>query len=249
MGTLIGSTFRNALCAQFNGVDEYAQVLEPSYLSDTAGYISLWVRFDTVFSGASIQAKSFFAAAEPGATKAFRIGLRRSTQASINNNIELFVGNATNHTFYAATTTTIAAATWYHVVVRYQSGAYAMWINGVSQTVSVWFTNGSGSTPVWFSGLTGTSRYVSVGRGYVINSPSYADCRIDEVLIGTDSIGSTEVKWLYNGGTRRNPHRYPLGHTWYRLGDSRDTGSTIYDEIGSDNLTTVNMDASNYVTP
>ena len=247
MGTLIGDELRNDNAAAFNGVDEYAQVLEPSYLSDTAGYISLWVRFDTVFSGASIQAKSFFAAAEPGATKAFRIGLRRSASVSLNNNIELFVGNATNHTFYAATTTTIAAATWYHVVVRYQSGAYAMWINGVSQIVSAWFTNGSGSTPVWFSGLTGTSRYVSVGRGYVTNSPSYADCRIDEVLIGTEAITGTEVAWLYNGGAPRNPHRRPLGHTWYRMGDSRDNGTTVYDEMGSDNLTLVNMDASNYV--
>lgn len=70
-----------------------------------------------------------------------------------------------------------------------------------------------------------------------------------EVVMGMGSIGSTEVTWLYNGGTRRNPHRYPLGHTWYRMGESRDNATTIYDEIGSNNLTLVNMDASNYVTP
>ena len=145
-------------------------------------------------------------------------------------------------------TTTIAALTWYHVVLRYSGGAYSIWINGVAQTINNWFTQGSGAAPTWFSGVSGgASRRLMLGANNGAGTLRPSDCRIDEVLIGTEAITGTEVAWLYNGGAPRNPHRYPLGHTWYRMGDSRDNGTTVYDEMGSDNLTLVNMDASNYV--
>lgn len=248
MGTLIGSAFRNALCAQFNGVDEYMERVLPSFLSDTSGYISLWVRFDTVFSGTGTSLKGIAMVGQTSSAIVVMLGLRRGT--GVPNNIEVFVGNATNYRVYAATTTTIAALTWYHVVLRYSGGAYSIWINGGAQTLLNWHTGGSGATPTWFSGVTGgASRRLMLGANNGAGTLRPSDCWIDEVLIGTEAITGTEVAWLYNGGAPRNPHRRPLGHTWYRMGDSRDNATTIYDEIGSDNLTTVNMDASNYVTP
>lgn len=246
MGTLIGDELRNDNAAAFNGVDEYMERVLPSFLADTSGYISLWVRFDTVFSGTGTFLKGLVMVGQTSSAIVVMLGLRRA--AGVPNNIEVFVGNAANYKAYAAMTTTIAALTWYHVVLHYSGGAYSIWINGVAQTVNNWFTGGSGAVPTWFSGVSGgATRRLMVGASNGSGTLRPSDCRIDEVLIGTEAITSTEVAWLYNGGTPRNPHRYPLGHTWYRMGDSRDNGTTVYDEMGSDNLTLVNMDASNYV--
>lgn len=61
------------------------------------------------------------------------------------------------------------------------------------------------------------------------------------------------VAWRWHADrVTRNPHRVGFGAdliSWWRFGDSRDSATTIYDEIGSNHLTLVNMDASNYVAP
>ena len=60
-----------------------------------------------------------------------------------------------------------------------------------------------------------------------------------------------EVTEIYNGGVPQNPHKLSFGSevaAWWRMGDSRDDATTVYDEVGSNDLTLVNMDASNYVT-
>lgn len=246
MGTLIGDTLRNDNAAAFNGVDEYMERVLPSFLSDTSGYISLWVRFDSVFSGPGTLYKGVAMVGQTSSAIVVMLGLRRA--AGVPNNIEVFVGNAANYKTYAAMTTTIAALTWYHVVLRYSGGAYSIWINGGSQTLLNWGNGGSGATPTWFSGVTGgASRRLMLGANNGAGTLRPSDCRIDEVLIGTEAITGTEVAWLYNGGAPRNPHRRPLGHTWYRMGDSRDNGTTVYDEMGGDDLSLVNMNASNYV--
>ncbi len=246
MGTLIGDELRNDTAAAFNGVDEYMERVLPSFLADTSGYISLWMRFNTVHSGPGSLYKGVAMVGQTGSTVVVMMGLRRDT--GLPNNIEVFVGSGANYRLYAAKTTTIAALTWYHVVLRYSGGAYSIWINGVAQTINNWFTQGSGAAPTWFSGVSGgASRRLMLGANNGSGTLRPSDCRIDEVLIGTEAITGTEVAWLYNGGAPRNPHRYPLGHTWYRMGDRRENGTTVYDEMGSDNLTLVNMDASNYV--
>ena len=90
------------------------------------------------------------------------------------------------------------------------------------------------------------------GKQFLEQFTGPGDQRIDECIYVNRPLTSTEIAALYNGGVPRNPHRVGLGadlKSWWRFGDSRDTGSTIFDEIGSNNLTTVNMDASNYGTP
>ena len=48
----------------------------------------------------------------------------------------------------------------------------------------------------------------------------------------------------------RNPHRLSFAAdvaVWWRFGDSRDSATTVFDEIGTTDLTLVNMDSTNYV--
>ena len=55
---------------------------------------------------------------------------------------------------------------------------------------------------------------------------------------------------VFQQGIDGDPHRLSFASaltTWWRMGDSRDSATTVFDEIGSNDMTLVNMDASNYV--
>lgn len=258
MGTLIGSTFRNALCAQFNGVDEYAYCDDPSFKADTAGAWSFWVKLDAVFGSDDTDFIFGYGVRSGANNSLFHIGPRRIPSTGTSTYMSLVQrstnGGTTNG--YSGTTTALSAGIWHHIVVQSNGTAWSMWVDGVSQTMTQWYTIGGSNNGNWYGDVSGTAHRLTVGVQYASNaigSNFYAGL-LDEVTYLSGRIFTAgEVASLYNSGTRTNPRKLASIQadleTWYRLGDSRDTGSTIYDEIGSDNLTTVNMDASNYVTP
>jgi hypothetical protein len=74
---------------------------------------------------------------------------------------------------------------------------------------------------------------------------------IDEATMwGGVTLTQTEITNLYNGGVPTDPTKLStsatLEHYW-RMGDG-DSSTTIFDNIGSNDGTLINMDASNYVT-
>jgi hypothetical protein len=118
-----------------------------------------------------------------------------------------------------------------------------------------WNVTGSNNGD-WYGDVSGADHRMTVGVNYVSNGPGmgYYPGLLDEVTYLSGRIFTAgEVASLYNGGTPANPRKLASIQadleTWYRMGDSRDDATTVFDEVGSNDLTLVNMDASNYVTP
>ena len=257
MGTLIGSTFRNALCAQFNGVDEHAYCDDPSFKADTAGAWSFWVKLDAVYGSDDVDFIFGYGVRSGSNNSRFHIGPRRIAATGTSTYMSLVQSSTNGGTIngYSGTTTALTAGAWTHVVVQSNGTAWSMWINGVSQTMTQWGGIGSNNGN-WYGDVSGTDHRMTIGVQYVSNaigSAFYAGL-LDEVTYLSGRIFTAgEVASLYNSGTRTNPRKLASIQadleTWWRMGESRDNATTIYDEIGSNNLTLVNMDASNYVTP
>ncbi len=152
----------------------------------------------------------------------------------------------------SATTTALVAGTKYHVIWQSDGTTYTCWINGVSQTIVTWNTIPSAQNGVWFGDVTGTSPVMTIGVQYLngaIGSGAWFDGKIDELAyISGQTLSAGQVATIYNSGTPTNPNKWPvLPATWLRMGDSRDSATTVFDEIGSNDFTLVNMNASNYV--
>lgn len=257
MGTLIGSTFRNALCAQFNGVDEHAYCDDPSFKADTAGAWSFWIKIDAVFGSENTDFVFGYGVKSGANNSIFHLGPRRfpATGTPTYMSITHRATNGGAIDGFSGTTTELSAGVWTHVVVQSNGTAWSMWINGVSQTMTNWLGSGSNNGN-WYGDVSGTNHRLTVGVQYVSNAigANFYAGLLDEVTYLSGRVfTSGEVASLYNSGTRTNPRKLASIQadleTWWRMGESRDNATTIYDEIGSNNLTLVNMDASNYGTP
>lgn len=254
MGSLIApSSFLNQKCADFNGTDEYmSRTGTLSFRSDTAGAWSMWVRIDNTFAADGFRIIWGFGTS---GTNRFNFGVRRITATGTGTffTFATVVGGVTRG--YSATTTALAANTWYHVVFQSSGTAYSCSVNGTSQTITQW-TGAAANTGDWFGDHTGTAPWFTVG---VNNGPASAlganffEGRMDEFLYLPGRVFTAgEVTEIYNSGVRMNPHRFSMISsltTWYRMGDSRDSATTVFDEVGGNDMTLVNMDASNYVAP
>ena len=250
MGTLIGSTFRNALCADFNGTDEYmSRTGTLSFRSDTAGAWSMWVRIDNTFAADGVR---FIMGLGTSGTNRLIFGVRRIATTGSSTYFTWVTTRGGVTRGYSATTTALAANTWYHVVFQSSGTAYSCSVNGTSQTVTQW-TGTAGNTGDWFGDHTGTSPWFT-GGAHTPSGPggaNYPGGRMDEFLYLPGRVFTAgEVTEIYNAGVPKNPHKLSFASdvdVWWRFGDSRDSGTTVYDEIGSNDLAMVNMDASNYV--
>ena len=252
MGALVGSIFQDLKCAQYNGTDEASYRLNPSWKTDSAGAFSIWFRIPAVL-GATGYIPILSLGDTRGANNSFlALGCRRHPTGGTGTYFSMTIRNLNWGTVYGllATTTPLAANVWYHGIGQCNGSAWSLYLNGVSQTLTVWSTSNTG---IWLSGISGTNHQLAFGANYRAGAYSgYGDIRLDEGLYFNRVLTGSEVTWLYNSGTPRNPHRYDWAgalKSWWRFGDSRDTGTTIYDEIGANDMTNQNMDASNYVTP
>lgn len=260
MGTLIGSTFRDALAASMNGTDEYVYRDDPSFKAQTQGAISFWLKPTTVF-GANGTKTLLSMGVKSGSDNSF-IDLaltRNSSWGTTDNRLEVRVrptnGSTTRRYFGSSA---FSAGSLYHIVWQSNGTTTTVYVNGVSQTFILrsGTANASSNTTnqgEWFGDVAGTDHRFIFGSTLISNALSaFTDARFDEAAYFSRVLSGGEVTWIYNAGVPRNLHRGEFGSDlqhWWRMGDSRDSATTIYDEIGSDNLTLVNMDATNYTAP
>lgn len=254
MGTLIGSKFLDQKAAQFNGIDEYMYKDDPSFKSNTQGCWSFWFRTDSVFSGNGNKGMITYGVRNASNDSTLAIGLRRITATGTGTYVS-YISRATNggtNRILSFTTTAIAINTWYHVAIFSDDTSIRCYVNDTLQTANVVAGSNNGD---WYGDISGANHRLVTGINYVSNTVAgtYFDGRLNEAVYLNRAPSTAEITSLYNAGATGNPHRITsLGAdwiTWYRFGDSRDDATTVYDEKGSNNLTLVNMDASNYVTP
>lgn len=262
MGTLIGSMFRDALALQFNGTNQYAYVDNPTFKSNTQGAFSIWYRPATIFSGDAFEAFVGFGTKQGGHNTTFALALIRNSSPSIgatyrNKTIPEIGARTTNGGNYnrAYGNHIFTAGTLAHLVFQSNGSAWQIYVNGISVGATGWLL--AGNTGDWLGDVDPSNvngHRLTFGSNFALNAAlQWNDCKLNEACYFDRPLTSGEITSLYNGGAPGNPHRITtLGSawkSWWRMGDSRDNATTIYDEIGSDNLTMVNMDASNYVTP
>lgn len=256
MGTLIGSKFLDQKAANFNGTDELVYRDDPSFKGDTAGAWSFWLKLDSLFTGTATQIVICLGVRDAGNDSTFIIGPRRIVTTGANTYMSL-LHRATNGgitSSFSATTTAFAAGAWTHVVVQSNGGAWSMYINGVAQTMTNWLGTGSNNGD-WYGDISGSDHRFTIGTNYrnnAVQTAYYAGMLDEVVYLNGRAFTAPEITEIYNAGVPKNPHRLSMVsdlETWWRFGDSRDDATTIYDEVSSNNLTLVNMDASNYVTP
>lgn len=250
MGTIIApSRFLNSRCAEFNGTNEYmVRTGTLSFRSDTAGAMSMWIRIPATFGSDQAHIYGSFYVSD---SARILIGVRRhpGTGTGTFFSFSTVRGGVTRG--YSATTTALTANTWFHVVFQSTGTSYEVYINGTAQTITQWFgpTANNGD---WCGDFTGASVRLQFGANYVSGSPAlYYAGRLDEfVYVGGRALTSGEVTETYNSGTPLNPNKLSYASdidAWWRFGDSRDNATTMFDEIGTNDLTLVNMDATNYV--
>ena len=115
---IIGSAFRDALCADFNGSDEYAYCDDPSFVGDTAGSFVGWVRLATLL-GANGNKGILGVGMNTGADNSF-VSLRQARTAATSNQnriqvIERMPNAGTLNLQHGSSA--LAATTWYHIAL------------------------------------------------------------------------------------------------------------------------------------
>ena len=254
---IIGSKLVSLKATQFNGVDEYAYIDNPSFKTDTQGACAFWMKLPSVLASTGSLGILAYGAYEAGNNAGITLFQRYNGDTTINATyrnkpiLDIFTRETHNGTIYRAYGNHIlTTSTWAHVVVQSNGSSYSYYVNGVNAGGTSWF--GSANNGAWLGDISGSIHRLSIAARPFENSIiSHCPQTIDELLYFNRPLTSGESTWLYNGGTPRNPLRGGFGSdlkSFWRMGESRDSATTIYDEIGSNNLTLVNMDASNYVT-
>lgn len=245
MGMIIGSRFRNALCVQFNGVDESLTLTNPSFGNDSLGTAALWWRPDSLLTANG--SRAIWSFVDPGTGEFFAVRQFRGTTTANQNRIQILNTSSPIGNWHG--NTALAASTWYSIVLTSDSSSWSLYVNGSLQSL----TNISGSNSGnWLADIPGGSNRVMRFAAQGSATPAqFCPCRIDEITIWGNAWSAGDVAEWHNAGVPRNPHRLSFASSlreWWRCGDSRDTGATIYGEYANNDLSTVNMDGSNYVS-
>lgn len=224
------ATFFNSLSVNFDGVNDYLDGGDVfAYDNATAWSLSMWVRPQNVsaqrclYSKVTNDANVFGWGLYHTATGAILLQMRAS-------------GQLPSHT----STATLSALTWTHLVMTYNGSQN---INGCR----LYFDSVVDTTPS--SGVvTNTllySRPAEFGRR---NSGFYFSGHMDEISVWDKALSSTEVAAIYNSGSPQDVSTLSFASnlvSHYRCGDI-DAHPTILDAAGSNDLTMVNMSASNF---
>lgn len=253
--TIPGSQFVSRKATQYNGVDEYGYVDDPSFKSDTQGAFAFWYTPTTVLSAVDVRSMLSYGVKAAGNNAQLTLAQRYNTSTTINAtyrsqpipDVLCRTGNNTtirraygNHIFTAG-----VKVLW---VFESDGTTWKHWINGVDVGGTGW--NSNTNTGDWLGDISGASHRLAFGAQFVSNAPAmYDPCKQDEGMYFNRPLTSGEHTWLYHGGEPRNPLRGGFGSdltSLWRMGESRDNATTIFDEIGSNNITLVNMDTSNY---
>jgi hypothetical protein len=158
-------------------------------------------------------------------------------------NFRFLLQDGSYNNFATATSTTISANQWYHVVCTYNGvgGANAnqgmnIYVNGQPQTLSY-----AGSSN--YDAMHNTSQPVEIAR---YGGSAYTDCKESNVAVFNKELTSTEVVKLYNSGVPGDLSSFnPTPVSWWSLGsDSYFNGSSWIcpDLISTNNGTSTNMD-------
>jgi hypothetical protein len=252
---IVGSQFQDRKATDFNGVDQYAFCDNPSFKSNTQGAFLFRYRPSSLLAADGIKGIMSMGVLDAGNNSSFRILQRYSGSTSIDPTWrsrpipDVACRSANGGSSSSAYGQHIFSnATWVNWVVQSNGTAYQHSIDGNLITSAGWLGANNGD---WLGDVSGSNHRFAIAVQFQSNSPqNFSDHRHNEILYVSRPLTALEVAEWHNGGTPSNAHRLsfrPDIVSWWRMGESRDNGTTIFDEIGSNNLTLVNMSAANYL--
>lgn len=211
----------------FDGINDYLTGGNVhNYDHSNAFSVSMWVKPQNVSANRILFSKAGSAPNVRGYM------LRHNTGGAIFIQLRSSGANR-SHTF----TSTLTASVWQHLVFTYDGGSN---INGAR----VYIDASVGDTPS-SGGLSGSWLE---GQDFLIAQRTgtfFYSGNIDEVTVWDKALTQSEVTELYNSGTLFDPSTHSAAvnlQSYYRMGDG-DTFPTITDNVGSDDLTMINMDS------
>ncbi len=231
--------YTNELSTTFDGVDEYIDCGTDASLQferTDPFSISAWVKHDSL-----TDYQAYFCTID--GTNNFR-----GIQFNKHNNHKLAATLIANVSGGGILTvhgdTTLIVDTWHHVVFTWDGSrviaGIKLYVDGVLQV----------NTPVSNTTLNATIiNPVPMALGRRPQGIYYMNGHIDESAFWDKELSGTEVSEIYNSGVPSNlviqSHAANIVAYW-RMGDG-DTNTTIVDQVGPNNGTLTNMDATNYI--
>lgn len=139
------------------------------------------------------------------------------SRAFISGGILSFRGYGTNVDISSA----YSVNNWYHLVVERTSGTQKIYVNNVLKST--------------LSSQT-TTFDVSTFGARISTAGFFFDGQMDEISFHSQGLSSSDVSAIYNSGVPTDLTGSYNTTNWWRMGDSA-SGSTITDQVGSENLT------------
>ena len=226
------ASFSNTKSVDFDGVDDYIDLGNPTALQFTSSFsISLWFK-STDTSDYILISKDNTSGHLTNDRSWALWGNRYGGTNVINFNVR----NGSN-SFAVQSTSDYNDGSWHHLVATYEaSTALKVYVDG-----SLEATNTT-SIP---SSINNVGTNVNIGRA--ANGVYYANAKIDEVGLFNSVLSASNVTASYNSGTPLSRSSYsPVA--WYRMGDG-DTFPTLTDNgSGGNNGTMTNMVSGDIAT-
>ncbi|MFZ1618526.1 MAG: LamG domain-containing protein [Flavobacteriales bacterium] len=214
----------------FDGTNDYIEIGSGIRVDNSdRGTISAWINPGTV-SGGEL---SFFGYGGSALANAGRLRAYMSTSGDTLS-IEQKSNGETSDILQATTALTVGA--WYHLTIVSDGTAYAMYINGKPQALTI--TSGS-NTGDWFADTTVTAPPKSViGAAYQNGGLStHFQGSLDEVRIYNRALSADEVSQLYRLTAPTGTDTSLKGY-WSFNGQDM-SGTTAYDRSGAGNTGTL----------
>lgn len=254
--TILPAHLLNTRSVQFNGVDEYARKDAPSFASDTAGSLFGWVRFDSLPAVNGIVVFAHFGGASAGVNARLGFLVRYApTVIGVGKwRYEILTRKSStpsqiNHSYG---NTDLSTGTWYFLTAESDGSTWTKYLNNALES-DLSFIGGSANTGDWFGDINpaGTDVFsfgASMNDGTISN---HIHCTMNQWgYVAGRVLTAGERTALWGGGHPVNPRKV-LGNdltAYWPMAAPDDVTGTLAEQVGSNGLTTVAMDAgTNYI--
>ena len=179
MGSTL-ATNANTYCLDFDGTADYLYYNTPAWNSaDSQGTIVAWIYNDDVSGDEAI-----FGSSDTASATTYLQFLMDSNKISIQQ-------DSGDTTADISGGTTLSAATWYMVAVTSTGSAYALYVNGIAETLTV---NTGANNGDWFSDTSSAARdNIAIGVRKDDTPDLFFNGRIAQVGVWGGSSSSTGV--------------------------------------------------------
>lgn len=236
-------SFSNNKSLSFDGVEEYVNLGNDSSLDITAAItVCFWVKGANLGDGVgSIIASKWN---PTGNNRTWLTG--HSNTSGQDGKLRVLIEenglSGTSNRKWYDTATDVFDGTWHHAAFTFTSDTLKIYVDGTEDTPTI-------RDNATVNSLYSSSENTLIGTFGSFSQ--YHNGNIDELAIYNAALSSAQISEIYNGGNPNNLAALSSqGNlvSWWRNGDAvGDTGSSIQDQVGSNDGTTVNMDDSNIV--